>query len=101
MDIQRIGKVTQLRPSVSSEIRFMPEDIDPDGLKILEEAGFVWDSRLLAFHRIPTGHPGGPKRATIEYGFLRDQKLLLSAKLREHERIGQLQRLRILVQSLD
>ena len=99
MDIQRIGKVTQLRPSVSSEIRFMPEDIDPDGLKILEEAGFVWDSRLVAFRKIATDHPGST--ATIDYWFLRDQKLVVNTTLSKSDRFGQLQRLRILVQSMD
>ena len=99
MDILRNGKTSEKWSSGPSEICFTPKDIDPDGLKILSEAGFVWDSRLLAFQRRPTGH--SERRSTIEYGFLRDQKLVVNTTLSRDERAGQLQRLRILVQSMD
>ncbi len=46
----------------------------------------------LAFRRGP---------ASIEYRFLREQKLAGDVNLARTERIGQLQRLRILVQSID
>jgi len=95
MNIQRNGN------TVESEVRYTPKDIDPDGLKILSEAGFVWDSRLLAFQRKPTGHAERPFRSTIEYRFLRDQKLVVNTTLNKQERAGQLQRLRILIQSMD
>jgi len=71
---------------------YMPIDIDPDGLQILIDAGFVWDSRLLAFQR---------RRSIIEYGFLRAQRLVVNSTLSRDERVGQLQRLRILIKSLD
>lgn len=80
---------------------FMPKDIDPDGLKILSEAGFVWDPRLLVFQRCATGNNNRPYRSTIEYAFLRDQKLVVNSRINQEERAGQLQRLRILVQSID
>lgn len=86
--------------TIESEIRYTPEDIDPEGLRILHEAGFVWDSRTLAFHRTRTGHPASP-HSIIEYRFLREQKLVVNTSLGQAERTGQLQRLRILVQSLD
>ncbi len=72
-----------------------PQDLDPDGLEILREAGFVWDPHRAAFRR------GAADHATIEYGFLREQKLLVNSTLGRSERIGQLQRLRILIRSLD
>ena len=87
MDIQRDG--------------FSPKDIDPDGLKILCEAGFVWDPGLLVFRRSATSHPERPHGCTIEYRFLRDQKLVVNTTLNKQERTGQLQRLRILVQCID
>ena len=73
-------------------VSYTPNDIDPDGLKILIDAGFVWDSHLLAFHR---------SSSIIEYGFLRDQRLVVNSTLSRDERAGQLQRLRILIQSMD
>jgi hypothetical protein len=73
-------------------VSYTPNDIDPDGLKILIDAGFIWDSRLLAFQR---------SRSVIEYGFLRDQRLVVNSTLSRDERVGQLQRLRILIQSMD
>ena len=91
MDIQRNGNKW---PAGPSGIGYTPADIDPDGLKILVEAGFVWDSHLLAFTR-------SSSRSTIEYGFLREQKLFVNSALDQRERAGQLQRLRILIQSLD
>ena len=79
----------------------MHKDIDPEGLQILREAGFVWDAHLLAFKRRPPGHPESPHPAIIEYRFLREQKLVAHGGLDNRERTGQLQRLRILVQSMD
>jgi hypothetical protein len=70
----------------------MPHDIDRDALKILNDAGFRWDSKLDAFRR---------GASTIDYAFLREQKLIAGASIDDRERIGQLQRLRILIQSLD
>jgi hypothetical protein len=99
MDILRNRKTVEKWSSHASAIRFTPKNIDPEGLKILREAGFVWDSRSLAFRRSATGHP--ERRSTIEYGFLCDQRLVVNTTLDEAERAGQLQRLRILVQSMD
>ena len=101
MDTQRSGKTVAKWSSRPSEIRFTPKDIDPDGLQILSEAGFVWDSHSLAFERIAKEHPARPYRSAIEYGFLRDQKLVVNSTMDKTERAGQLQRLRILVQSMD
>lgn len=72
--------------------RNLPADLDGEALKILLGAGFSWDCRTLAFHR---------RDSTIEYAFLREQKLTTGLGLNAQERIGQLQRLRILLQSLD
>jgi hypothetical protein len=69
-----------------------PRDVDREALKILHEAGFRWDSTLDAFRR------GGSR---IDYAFLRGQKLIAGADINDRERIGQLQRLRILIQSMD
>jgi hypothetical protein len=69
-----------------------PRDIDRDALKILRDAGFRWDSTLDAFRR---------GASTIDYAFLRVQKLIAGTGLSAPERTGQLQRLRILIQSLD
>lgn len=80
---------------------YTPKDIDPDGLKILNDAGFVWDSRSLAFAREALDEHRRPHRCTIEYAFLRDQKLIVNTTLNKRERVGQLQRLRILVQCID
>jgi len=99
METQLISTVVAGRPSAPNEIGFPPKDIDPDGLRILSEAGFVWDSRLVAFRKIATDHPGST--ATIDYWFLRDQKLVVNTTLSKSDRFGQLQRLRILVQSMD
>ena len=81
--------------------RITPADIDPEGLKILHEAGFDWDLDSLAFQRRRFDHRQRPSAATIEYRFLREQKLVLDGGLDQRERTGQLQRLRILVQSID
>jgi hypothetical protein len=70
----------------------MPRDIDCDALSILRQGSFVWDSKVLAFRR------GG---TMIDYAFLREQKLVADGTMSRQERIGQLQRLRILLQSLD
>jgi hypothetical protein len=99
MDNLRNGERSDKWLSERCKVGYTPGDIDPDGLRILMEAGFVWDSRLLAFERHPEGHPERP--SCIEYGFLRDQKLLANARLSGDERVGQLQRLRILIQSMD
>jgi hypothetical protein len=73
-------------------IEEVPRDIDCDALSILRDGSFVWDSRTLAFRR---------GAATIEYAFLREQKLVAGGAISAQERMGQLQRLRILLQSLD
>src|ERR1700738_1884902 len=99
MDNVRKGKRVEKWSSGPSEVTFTPRNIDPDGLKILSEAGFVWDSRSLAFQRSAAGHP--ERRSTIDYRFLRDQKLVVNTTLDKNERVGQLQRLRILIQSSD
>jgi len=70
----------------------MPEDIDRDALRILSESGFAWDPGLVGFRR---------SSSSIDYAFLREQKLVAGANLSGQDRIGQLQRLRILVQSID
>lgn len=74
--------------------RIPPSDLDTDALKILREAGFIWDSELLAFHRKAS-------HSTIDYWFLRDQQLIVNTPLDERARIGQLQRLRIVLTSMD
>jgi hypothetical protein len=100
MDIQHNEMAVKKSPP--REIRVAPADIDPEALKILAEAGFVWDSGLLGFRRKPTGRPQAAARydSTIDYWFLRDQKLVVNTTLDERERIGQLQRLRILLQGM-
>ncbi len=95
MDTQRIGNL------VESNIGYAPADLDLEGLRILHEAGFVWDAETRAFQRGQAGHPGRTPTARIEYRFLREQKLIVNSNLSEVERVGQLQRLRILVQSMD
>jgi hypothetical protein len=86
--------------SIANEAYPIPADLDLEGLQILSEAGFVWDSDSLAFQRKP-GYLGQPRSAAIEYRFLREQKLVVNSNLNQAERTGQLQRLRILVQSID
>ena len=82
---------------------FAREEIDPEALKILSQAGFTWDPELLAFTRDLTSRSEsastGP--AVIEYEFLRDQHLVVGSLLGRAERTGQLLRLRILLQSLN
>jgi hypothetical protein len=78
--------------SINGRLGEIPADLDRDALTILHDAGFIWDDRLLAFHR---------RGFTIEYAFLRGQRLILESGLSAPERLGQLQRLRILLQSLD
>jgi hypothetical protein len=95
MDTQRIGNL------IDSNIGDVPADLDPDGLTILREAGFAWDAETRAFQREQPGHPARTPTARIEYRFLREQKLVVNSKLNKTERIGQLQRLRILVQGMD
>jgi len=73
-------------------IEEVPGDIDREALRILRQGSFVWDSKVLAFRR---------GAATIEYAFLREQKLIAGGGMSGQERLGQLQRLRILLQSLD
>ena len=70
----------------------IPEDLDREALTILREASFAWDGGILAFRR---------GSATIDYAFLRSQQLVAGAAMSGQERTGQLQRLRILLQSLD
>jgi len=86
---------------VAPEVRITPADIDPEGLKILHEAGFDWDPESLEFQRRQMDHRERHSSATIEYRFLREQKLVLDGGLDPRARTGQLQRLRILVQSMD
>jgi hypothetical protein len=95
MDIQYDGY------QVESEVRVTPADIDPEGLKILHEAGFGWDPDSLAFQRQRLDRRRRQSGGTIEYRFLREQKLVIGGGLDTRERTGQLQRLRILVQSMD
>ncbi len=74
------------RKKVASEIQIKPQDIDPDGLEILREAGFIWDSHLLAFRKkLATG----ASPCSIDYRFLCDQKLLVHSSLDKRERAGQ------------
>ncbi len=79
-----------------------PQDIDRDALQILREAGFVWDSRLSGFRRRErdNGQAASLDGAVIDYAFLRAQHLAANSPLDREGRRGQLQRLRILVQSL-
>jgi hypothetical protein len=88
--------ILQHENRVESDGEIMPKDVDPEGLKILREAGFEWDFGSLAFRRRSRGSD-----ATIEYRFLREQKLIINASLGRSERTGQLQRLRILLQGMD
>lgn len=85
---------------VANEAFPVPADLDPEGLRILTDAGFVWDSGSLAFQRKPVCFRLRGS-AAIEYRFLREQRLVIDSNLSQAERIGQLQRLRILVQSID
>ena len=81
---------------------FEPEDIDPGALKILAETRFVWDPQLLAFkrpHQAGAGNARAPQ--VITYEFLREQQLVVGSTLDKVARIGQLQRLRIVIESLD
>ena len=81
---------------------FEPEDIDPGALKILEDARFVWDQRLLAFKRsLQTGAGHSREPQVITYEFLREQQLVVGSTLDNVARTGQLQRLRIVIESLD
>lgn len=99
MDIQHLGKAVARESGITLQIT--PRDVDPDSLKILSEAGFFWDADALAFKKCVLGHPESPYHTTIEYRFLREQKLVVSSTMDEHEKTGQLQRLRILLQSMD
>jgi len=77
---------------------FAREEIDPEALRILDDAGFVWDPNLLAFTREKST---APELETIHYEFLREQQLVVGSALDRSARTGQLLRLRILVQSLN
>lgn len=79
---------------------FAREEIDPEAVKILNQAGFTWDPQLLAFRRKEREAEAGDA-ATIDYEFLREQKLVAGSSLDQDERVGQLLRLRILLQSLN
>ena len=70
----------------------IPGEIDRDAVEILIGAGFVWDWAALAFRR---------DTSMIDYKFLRLQKLVAGSRLSAQDRIGQLQRLRILIQGID
>ena len=80
-----------------------PQDLDRDALQILREAGFVWDSRLSGFRKRArgSGQAASLDGAVIDYAFLRAQQLIQDSALDPLGRRGQLQRLRILVRSLD
>lgn len=84
---------------------FEPEDIDPRALKILGDAGFVWDPHSLAFRRSRKVDQASAEPArtpqVITYEFLRDQKLLAASSLDKAARTGQLLRLQIVIESLD
>ncbi len=82
---------------------FAREEIDPEALKILNQAGFTWDPVLLGFKRNPRSRSESASvdPAIIEYEFLRDQQLVVGSSLGRAERTGQLLRLRILLQSLN
>lgn len=79
-----------------------PDNIDPDAIRILREAGFVWDSRISGFRRNERDDAMAAVRdgAVIDYEFLREQKLIADSPLDPQGRRGQLLRLRILLQSL-
>jgi len=81
-----------IRSGKSLDASDIPSGIDPEALGILREAAFVWDSGSLSFRRGPS---------TIDYAFLHKQKLIVGAAVGTQERIGQLQRMRILLQSMD
>ncbi len=87
----RLGMDT-IRSGEALDMRDIPDGIDPEALGILREAAFIWDCGLVAFRR---------GRSTIDYAFLREQKLVAGAAMSTQERIGQLQRMRILIQSID
>ena len=75
-----------------SEFDNVPDDIDREAVAILTEAGFRWDWGTLGFRR---------RGSIIDYQFLRTQRLIADGGLSAQDRIGQLQRLRILVQGID
>lgn len=82
---------------------FAHEEIDPEAVKILNDAGFVWDPKLLAFRKnLKTGPQSAPHDTeVIDYEFLRDQQLVVGSSLDRGSRVAQLLRLRILLQSLN
>jgi hypothetical protein len=92
IDARRARHYRDGMDTMNIQARDVPADLDRDALMILRDAGFIWDCGRLAFRR---------RGSTIEYAFLRHQKLIRGLRLNAQERIGQLQRLRILLQSLD
>jgi hypothetical protein len=76
---------------------FAREEVDPEAVKILVQAGFTWDPQMLGFRR----SGDATDSAVIDYEFLRDQKLIVGSELGRSERTGQLLRLRILLESLN
>jgi hypothetical protein len=92
IDARDVRRYRDGMDSMIIQSRDVPADLDGEALAILRAAGFSWDRAMLAFHR---------RGSTIEYAFLREQKLIAGLGLNAQERIGQLQRLRILLQSLD
>jgi hypothetical protein len=100
MESLRNSKAVVKWQSGRSKIGFTPDEIDPDAVKILNDAGFVWDSHTLGFRRSTGGRPA-EAFSTVDLRFMRDQKLVVPSPLSKTERTGQLQRLRILIQSMD
>jgi hypothetical protein len=81
---------------------FAREEVDPEAVKILAQAGFTWDPQTLGFRRgSVSAAESGAGSVVIDYEFLRDQKLIVGSELGRSERTGQLLRLRILLQSLN
>ena len=72
---------------VAPEVRITPADIDPEGLKILHEAGFDWDPESLEFQRRQMDHRERHSSATIEYRFLREQNRSIREQAQEMEQI--------------
>jgi hypothetical protein len=81
---------------------FESNDLDAAALRILQEAGFVWDPQLLAFKRPHQSGVGLAREPQlITYEFLREQQLLVGSALDKSARTQQLLRLRIVIESLD
>ena len=75
-----------------SDFDHVPSDIDREAVAILIEAGFRWEPATLGFRR---------RGSVIDYQFLRAQRLVADSGMTAQDRIGQLLRLRILIQGID